>query len=133
MSSFALKAGAASLAAAAIAAAVAISAPALAQVRPVNVIGTPADVALRIPYRDLDLASKSGETTLRRRVWTGIHHMCRGDEISYQPTLLDVRCRTSSWAEAAPQIKQAVDQARGLASAGSSPVAASAIVIGFPK
>ena len=133
MSSFASKAGAGSFAATAIAAAVAVSPPAVAQVRPVNVIGNPVDVALRIPYRDLNLATKSGESTLRRRVWTGIHHMCRGEEISYQPSLLDVRCRTSSWTEAAPQIKQAVERARGLASVGGSPIAASAIVIAIPR
>ena len=111
----------------------AVSATALAQVQPVDVVGNPVDVALRISYADLDLASKTGQSTLERRVWTGIHHMCRGDEIGYQPTLQDVRCRTSAWVEAAPQIDSAVQRAQGIASAGSSTTAASAIVIGFPR
>jgi UrcA family protein len=84
---------------------------------------------MRISFADLNLASEPGRKTLKRRVWAKVHHMCRGGESSFQPTLQDLRCRTSAWVQAAPQIRLAVERARGVASTGASPIAASAIVI----
>ena len=105
--------------------------PALAQgagAKPEGMSG----VSARINYSDLDLATKPGKAALRRRVWAAVHNMCRGDEVSYQPQLQDVKCRTSAWTQAAPQIELAVRRSSGVAAA-TSPAAASAITIGDPQ
>ena len=130
MSKLTRRARAHSLAAGAVAVALAgfaVASPALAQGRPLSPGASP--VSLRIGYADLNLASSSGRATLKRRVWSKVHRMCRGGESSFQPTLQDLRCRTSAWVQAAPQIRLAVERARGVASTGASPIAASAIVI----
>ncbi|HEV2594882.1 MAG TPA: UrcA family protein [Sphingomicrobium sp.] len=103
------------------------------------VVYAPSDVVTRsVSYADLDLAFPPGERTLNRRVSGALSSYCSEMTGGYDglwSTDINAmrRCLDSAWNQARPQVKRAVDQSRGLALIGSSPVAAAAIVIAVPK
>lgn len=101
-------------------------------------VTAPADVVSRhINYADLDLASSAGEVTLNRRVGGAVGSLCHeatgGPDGNFMTTIANRKCRTSAWNQARPQIAQATQRARDIASTGVSPIAAAAITIDFTK
>jgi UrcA family protein len=101
---------------------------------PVN----PADIVTRhIGYADLNLASAAGERTLNRRVGGAVNSLCLevigGNDTSMESMAAEYHCATSTWTQARPQIAQAVQRARDIASTGSSSLAAAAITLSVPE
>jgi len=99
---------------------------------PVVVTGPSSDtITRRVSYRDLNLASLSGEATLERRVGTTIHSICNELIASHS---VDTRsCRNVAWRGARPQVAQAVLRAQQIASTGQSLIAMSSITLTFAK
>ena len=64
-----------------------------------------------VRYSDLDLADRSGQKTLKRRVSTAVYAVCEGSE-SYATFQSDGFCRTAAWEKATPQIDAAIQRAR---------------------
>jgi UrcA family protein len=98
----------------------------------------PADVVTRhIGYADLNLASVAGERTLNRRVGGAVNSLCLevigGNDTSMESMAAEYHCATSTWTQARPQIAQAVQRARDIASTGSSSLAAAAITLSVPE
>ena len=113
---------------------VVLSPPALGKEKPVVVVA-PVDQAptRRISYADLDLASLAGETTLNRRVRGAVSSVCN-EAVGPSPVLYaEQACRKFAWSGARPQIADAVQRARDIASRGFSPIAATSITIVTPK
>ena len=111
-----------------------MSPSAFAKDRPVVVVA-PADQAPTrlISYADLNLASLAGETTLNRRVEGAVSSVCE-EAVGPSPALYTERaCKKFAWRGARPQIAQAVERARDIATTGSSMIAATAITIVTPK
>ena len=71
----------------------------------------------RVPYRDLNLATREGEKALILRVSNAVERVCLGDEGRWygmtQPDYLS--CTEKSWRGARPQVIGAVFRARQLA------------------
>lgn len=71
----------------------------------------------RVPYRDLNLATREGEKALILRVSNAVERVCLGDEGRWygmtQPDYLS--CTERSWRGARPQVIGAVFRARQLA------------------
>jgi UrcA family protein len=97
----------------------------------------PADVVTRhIGYADLNLASAAGERTLNRRVGGAVIDLCAEVIGDYNRSLTDnvkLRCSSSAWNQARPQIAQAVQRAREIALTGASSLAAAAITLSVPE
>jgi UrcA family protein len=114
----------------------ALSPPAFAKNHPVVVVVNPDIVTRRISFADLNLASVSGKTALNRRVGGAIRSLCSEaigvDDPSFATRAKDKKCRSSAWNQAGPQIERAVGRALGIASTGTSTVAATAITIALP-
>jgi UrcA family protein len=64
-----------------------------------------------VRYSDLDLADRSGQKTLKRRVSTAVYAVCEGSE-SYATFQSDGFCRTAAWEKATPQIDAAIQRAK---------------------
>lgn len=108
----------------------AVSSAAFAQA-PVVVEGQPADVPTEhVRYADLDLATESGARKLEGRVVGAIRRVCNANG-NYGGTLAQVHraCRINARAQARPQLAQAIVRAGEFASAGTTSIAAAAIVI----
>ena len=105
----------------------AIAVPALArEPKPVVVTGkAPEETIIRryVSYRDLNLATPIGEKMLVKRVGYAVREVC--EEAIEEPGLAVVamRCRSSSWRDAKPQIDRAVLRARQIATNGWSAIA----------
>ena len=105
----------------------AIAVPALARdPMPVVVTGkAPDEIIIRryVSYRDLNLATPIGEKMLVKRVGYAVREVC--EEAIEEPALAVVamRCRSSSWRDAKPQIDRAVLRARQIATNGWSAIA----------
>ncbi len=107
-----------------------VAAPAEAGKRPVVVTGPSKDTITRyVSYRDLNLASKAGEKTLKQRVGTTVNEICY--ELNEEFSVVQAECRRDAWSGARPQIARAVLRAQQIASTGQSLIAVSAITLNF--
>ena len=95
-------------------------APAMAQDSSAQIIvqGPAANVrGERVPYYDLNLATRAGEQTLYRRVSNAVERVCLHDEGRWygmgEPDF--ITCTERSWRSARPQMIGAVYRARQLA------------------
>jgi UrcA family protein len=102
--------------------------------KPVFVTGTPTEDVIRrnVIYRDLNLATEYGEKKLHRRVSYAVSDVCN-QAVGREPGMVFFRedCRKSAWDSARPQISQAVQRAREIATSGASTLAPVAISIAF--
>lgn len=93
--------------------------PAMAQQDAEIIIQAPSgDVrAARVPYQDLNLATRAGEKALVLRVSNAVENVCLGDEGRWygmtQPDYL--ACTDRAWRGARPQVIGAVFRARQVA------------------
>lgn len=101
--------------------------------RPI-VVTSPAELVVRhISYADLNLASLSGEKTLKYRVGGAVRSLC--DEVAgpdtgdLQSTVAIMECGKDAWGQARPQMARAVARAHEIALTGTSTIAATAITI----
>jgi UrcA family protein len=105
--------------------------------KPVVVVANPDIVTRHISFSDLNLASGSGERTLNHRVGGAIGELCSeatgGEDGSFLTRLEKTACSKTAWGQAGPQIAQATQRARDIASTGASPLAAAAITINLKK
>jgi UrcA family protein len=83
----------------------------------------------RVPYGDLNLATRSGEKTLYRRVGFAVRSVCEESLGPGAPFYADTSCRSYAWRGARPQIARALQRAREMALKGSSNLPAVAIAI----
>jgi len=102
------------------------------------VVAAPADVVARhVSYTDLNLASPAGERTLNRRVGAAVSSLCTEVVAAVDGSLTvkyaALRCKSSAWGQARPQISRAVQRARDFASTGTSNIAAVAIMVAVPE
>jgi UrcA family protein len=115
----------------------AVAQPALAKNQPVVVVANPDIVTRRISYADLNLASVSGERTLKHRVSGAISGLCSeatgGQDGYYVTGLARMKCNKTAWGQARPQIANGVQRARDIALTGTSTIAAVAITIDLSK
>jgi UrcA family protein len=95
--------------------------------RTATVIGQRPDdgLSVRVSYRDLNLASLQGEKTLNRRVGGAAEFVCEPHFDSMDRTA----CVSYAWRGARPQIAQAIQRARELASTGTTSIPLVAIAI----
>jgi UrcA family protein len=117
---------------------VVMTSPAFAKAPVVVTAPAPDDLVIRrIGYSDLNMTSAAGERTLNRRVGGAVDSLCSeavggdGTDFLYMPARH--RCSNTAWDQARPQIAQAVQRARDIASTGSSSLAAVAITITIPE
>ena len=114
-----------------------VAPPAFGKVRPVVVVANSNIVTRHISFADLDLSSAAGEGTLNRRVGGAVSGLCQeatgGTDGNYMTVISAGKCRQSAWNQARPQIAQATQRARDIASTGVSPIAAAAITIALPQ
>ena len=99
--------------------------------RPLVVIAEPEPLppTRRVGYADLNLATQIGERTLVRRVRTAVNEVCE-EEVGPSPLFYyEHSCRVLTWKDTRPQVDQAIARARGMAAAGSPPIASAAIVV----
>jgi UrcA family protein len=93
---------------------------------------TPSDRAVgHVSYADLDLTSIGGENALRARVNTAVRNICARLADRSSGTFAEADCRSASWKDVDPQIERAVQRARELAAAGTSPIPP--VTIALPK
>lgn len=96
--------------------------------RPIVVTGPSSDVITReVSYRDLNLASRSGERTFMHRVAGTINEVCN----DLSPTArvhTQTICRSEAWRSVRPQIGRAVRRSAQFAGADRSLVAAGATI-----
>lgn len=107
-----------------------VGAAALAQ--DATVIGErPSDdvITERVPYGDLNLASKAGEKALHFRVRGAVRRVC-DPQFGTQPYMA---CRSYAWGGAKPQMERAIERARQLAYNGTTTLAPVAIRITAPR
>ncbi len=94
-------------------------------------------VVRHISYADLNLASDGGMQTLQSRVRGGISDLCAEAVSAAQGSFTyngySLKCRSSAWNQAKPQVARAVQRAREIALTGSSTLAATAITISLPQ
>ena len=114
-----------------------VSSPAFAKDRPVLVVADQDIVTRRISYADLNLASASGEQTLKHRVSRGINSLCSeatgGQDGFYVTSFARMKCGRIAWSQARPQMANAAQRARDIALTGSSTIEAVAITIDLSK
>ena len=84
-------------------------------------------VSERVSYLDLDLASADGAKRLNYRVRGAVRRVCA--PLQGFPELGQMRCESSAWKGAKPQIELAVTRAQEIAANGTSSIAPVAIVI----
>lgn len=96
------------------------STPAMAQESTAQIIvqGPTANIrGERVPYYDLNLATRAGEQALYRRVSNAVEHVCLHDEGRWygmtQPDFIG--CTEGAWRSARPQMVGAIFRARQLA------------------
>lgn len=118
-------------AATAVACATGASALALAQSKPVVVYAEPSEVRTeRVSYRDLNLATRTGEKILNRRVGGAVRRVCTEGANGYSPYGQDyLYCARGAWKDARPQIARAIARAHEIALYGKSSIAMTAISI----
>lgn len=95
----------------------------------------PNRITKRVGYADLNLASEAGAKSLDRRVGSAVSSVCEEtvgfgigtDQFAFHS------CKSYAWSGARPQIANAVQRAREIASTGHSSIAAAAITITLPK
>ena len=112
----------------------AVAAPALArQAKPVVVTAPPADdvPVRRVSYRDLDLLTMAGQSTLNRRVGSAVRGVCLESLGAASHFYLETDCRRTAWNGARPQIARAIERASDIAQNGFSSIPPVAITIGF--
>jgi UrcA family protein len=94
-------------------------------------------VSRNITYADLNLASGGGVQTLTYRVGGAVSDLCSEATGEYDGSLAvkiaSKRCDHVAWSQARPQISQATQRARELATTGTSLIAATAITIALPQ
>lgn len=114
-----------------------VSSPAFAKDRPVLVLADSDVMTRRISYADLNLASASGERTLKHRVSRGINGLCfdatGGQDGQFTTNLARMKCSKTAWGQARPQMANAAQRARDIALTGTSTIAAVAITIDLSK
>lgn len=115
-----------------VAASLLVAGPALAgQQGPVVVYAEPHNVRIeRVTYADLDLADRSDQKKLNRRVAGAVKRVCLFE--NSRSGLQDFGyygCAGDAWEGAKPQIAQAVQRAKDIAMTGQSSIAAAAIAI----
>jgi UrcA family protein len=95
----------------------------------------PDRISKRISHADLNLASEAGATTLNRRVRSAVTSVCNETVGSGAGSAMHAfhSCKSYAWVGAKPQIANAVQRARDIASTGHSSIAAAAITITLPK
>lgn len=90
-------------------------------------------VIRRISYADLNLASAFGEKTLNGRVRGAVSSLCSEaigpDGGNWTVKMAGHHCYDRAWDQARPQIGNAVERARQMASNGYSNLSAAAITI----
>ena len=101
-------------------------------------VTAPTELLVRhVSYADLDLALPAGVSTLNDRVDFAIGDVCTeanlGDNGSFSFKSGMMKCSNEAWSGARPQIASAVQRAREIATAGSSPIAAAAITISIGR
>jgi UrcA family protein len=111
----------------------AMSPSASAKDRPVVVVAPSDVITRRVSYTDLNLAIRSDEKTLTRRVGSAVRWVCEEALGNARDFYAEMQCRDVSWDLARPQMKRAVQRAHDFAAAGSSPIAAEAIVLASAK
>ena len=115
----------------------ALAPPASGKSRPIVVEGRTDLVTRHVSYADLNLASTTGERTLNRRVSGAVNSVCLeavgGYDAGTTFKFSMLRCSSSAWNGARPQITRAVERAHQIAATGSSSIAATAIVITIPE
>lgn len=112
---------------------VAISPAVSAQARPVVVLAPPDVPTRRVGYADLNLATSSGEKMLDRRVGQAVRSVCNeaiGNGFDFYGM---IECRDFAWDGARPQMNRAIRRAHEIAATGSSPIAATAIVLAVSR
>jgi UrcA family protein len=98
--------------------------------RPIVVRGAADDPLTRqISYRDLNLASLSGERSLKRRVGRAVSDLCFENAVMQR----DWECRGDLWRSARPQVARAVARAQEMALTGHSSIQAVAITVALAK
>lgn len=114
-----------------------VASPALGKSTHVVVVAPAERVARHISYADLNLASAAGETTLNNRVDAAVTDLCLdatgGNDGSFTFKTSMMRCSSSAWNEARPQIDRAVQRARDIAFTGKSSIAAALLTISLPQ
>lgn len=68
-------------------------------------------LSVRVPYSDLNLASLSGQSTLKGRIYTAAKYVCDGDLTNIDAISAVVTCRSDAIATAAPAYRAAVAEA----------------------
>jgi UrcA family protein len=68
-------------------------------------------LSVRVPYSDLNLASLSGQSTLKGRIYTAAKYVCDGDVATIDAITAVFACRTETVANARPAYQAAVAEA----------------------
>lgn len=105
---------------------------ALAQTKPVTVYAPPSEGVrtVRVSYRDLNLASQSGEKMLTSRVGSAVRQACSNEGGGISSLDNDYfTCARGAWGDARPQMARAITRAHEIALNGTSSIAATAITI----
>lgn len=110
----------------------AVAVPAEAK-RPILVTGPSSGVITKeVSYRDLDLASRSGERKFTRRVASAVSEVCNDLNPTSRVHIQNV-CRSEAWRGVRPLIKQAVRRSHQFAASNRALVAVGAITFTFAK
>ena len=102
-----------------------------AESSPVFIYGEPANVPTeRVSFAKLDLSTARDQKRLHHRVGAAVERVCLRDigRDGLQDRAYDA-CASNAWGAATPQIAEAVSRANDLALNGSSPIAATAIIV----
>jgi UrcA family protein len=86
-------------------------------------------LSVRVSYRDLNLASLSGEQMLNRRVRVAARFVCEPNHVYVPGDIGYAECLDTAWTGARPQIAAAVRRAREIALTGTSNIPLVAIAI----
>ena len=68
-------------------------------------------LSVRVPYSDLNLASRAGQDTLTNRISTAARYVCEGDLTSIDAISTVFACRSDAVAGAQPAYRAAVAEA----------------------
>jgi UrcA family protein len=83
----------------------------------------------RVPYGDLNLATRPGVKALYRRVGFAVNSVCEESLGPAAGFYADTSCHSFAWRGARPQIRRAIDRARTMAASGSIGTATATIAI----
>jgi UrcA family protein len=107
------------------------AAPATAKRAPIVVTGPPDEAIASVSYADLNVATKTDQQRLYRRVGATVVSMCDeaidGDRLVNAAQAVDQACRDRSWVQALPQLKTAIERAYEVAATGTSTIPTAAI------